>query len=501
MRLMPPLPCSLAATLLLAIALAPAPLPAANPFVTDIYTADPAAIVHGDAVYVYVGHDEAAPRSHYNLRRWLCYSSTDMKNWTSHGSPLSVKDFAWATRDAYAAHVAEKDGKFYWYVSIEHDSTKPGKAIGVAVSDSPTGPFKDARGSALITADMTPLGRHSWEDIDPAIFTYEDGASYIFWGNVNCYYAKLKPNMIELDGPIMVVELPWFTEAPWIHQRGGIYYMTYASYFPEKIAYATSSSIHGPWTYRGILAEVAGNSNTIHQAILEFKGQWYFFYHNGSLHGGDSHRRSVCVDYLYYNPDGTMRRVAQTTEGTTLPPAAPATPENVIVPSWTRLQSFSAPELFVRHLERRGALAASPISPFMDSMWAVRPGLADPQGVSFESHNFNFGNHYLRQQDNEVTLAQNDGSEEFKQSATFHQVPGLAGEGVSFRSAASPDHYLQRSGETLRIERITSEAARRDATFRLLEEGGQTAPPLAAAPAMPSRAKAAAAIALSRRGR
>lgn len=299
-------------------------LRAENPIVTDVFTADPAAIVHGDTVYLYTGHDEAKPSQHYTMRDWLCYSSKDMKTWTPHGPLLSVKDFAWAKSDAYAAHVVEKAGKFYWYVSIEHDATKPGKALGVAVADSPTGPFKDARGSALVTAEMTPKGKHAWEDIDPAVFIDADGVAYLFWGNVNCYYARLKPDMVELDGPIVeIAGLDRFTEAPWVHKHRDTYYLSYASGFPEKIAYATAPSITGPWTSRGLLAEGAFNSNTIHQAVIEFKGQWYFIYHNGAIQHpetGGSYRRSVCVDYLYHEPDGRIRRVIQTTEGTDLPP-------------------------------------------------------------------------------------------------------------------------------------------------------------------------------------
>lgn len=316
-----PMPIARFAALLSSLVVASAY--AGNPIITDIFTADPAALVHGDTVYIYAGQDEAKPNQHYTMNKWVCYSSKDMKTWTSHGSPLAVKDFAWAKADAWAAQVIEKNGKFYWYVTVEHDNTKPGKAIGVAVADSPTGPFKDALGKALVTADMTPKGKISWEDIDPTVFTDTDGTTYLFWGNTRCYYAKLKENMIELDGEIHDVELPHFTEAPYIHKRGDTYYLSYATGFPEKIAYATAPSITGPWTYRGLLAEGAANSNTIHQSIIEFKGIWYFVYHNGMRQvpeGGDSFRRSVCVDYLYYNADGTMKRVQQTTEGTDLPP-------------------------------------------------------------------------------------------------------------------------------------------------------------------------------------
>ena len=156
----------------------------------------------------------------------------------------------------------------------------------------------------------------SWDDIDPSPWIDDDGQAYLFWGNTQCYYAKLKDNMIELDSPIMPVDLPEFTEAPWIHKKGDWYYLSYASGFPEKTVYAMSKSIEGPWEYKGILNEIAGNSNTNHQAIVEFKGKWYFVYHTGGIQPtGGSFRRSVCIDYLYYNADGTLKRVQMTTEG------------------------------------------------------------------------------------------------------------------------------------------------------------------------------------------
>ncbi|RSK34580.1 glycoside hydrolase family 43 protein [Hymenobacter metallilatus] len=294
-----------------------APVPVAgNPIIKDKYTADPSALVHKGTVYLYAGHDEApAPEQRYVMHEWLCYSSQDMVHWQEHPSPLNVKAFAWAKDDAWASQVIERNGKFYWYAAVEHGSI-PGKSIGVAVADSPTGPFRDARGSALITNNMTE-SKISWDDIDPTVFIDSKGQAYLYWGNTNCYWAKLKPNMTELDGPInKVPNLPGFTEAPWVHQHNGWYYLSYAYQFPEKLAYAMSRSIEGPWEFKGLLNEVAGNSNTNHQAIIDFKGQSYFIYHNGSIPtDGGSFRRSVCVDYLYYNKDGTIRRVQMTTEG------------------------------------------------------------------------------------------------------------------------------------------------------------------------------------------
>ncbi|MBN1796209.1 MAG: glycoside hydrolase family 43 protein [Sedimentisphaerales bacterium] len=289
---------------------------AANPVVTHKYTADPAAMVYDGMVYLYTGHDEAPKNLHtYRMNEWLCFSSGDMVNWTEHPVPLSVKDFSWAKKDAWAAQVIHRNGKFYWYVTVEH-KTIPGKSIGVAVSDSPTGPFKDARGSALITNDMTAAVKISWDDLDPTVLIDDDGQAYLFWGNRQCYYAKLKEDMINLDGPIHAVDLTRFEEAPWLHKHGGWYYLSYASGFPEKTAYAMSKSVTGPWEYKGILNEVAGNSNTNHQSIIEYKGKNYFIYHNGSIpRDGGSYRRSVCIDYLYYNPDGTIKRIIMTSEG------------------------------------------------------------------------------------------------------------------------------------------------------------------------------------------
>lgn len=288
-----------------------------NPIVTYKYLGDPAALVHDGTLYIYAGHDECPPpQQYYFMNEWCILSTRDMKTFTEHSHKMQAKSFEWAKGEAWASQVIERNGKFYWYVTVEH-KTIPGKSIGVAVADSPVGPFKDARGSALITNDMTTeYTKIGWDDIDPTVFIDDDGQAYLIWGNTQCYYAKLKENMTELDGPVIPIHLPRFTEAPWIHKRGEWYYLSYASEFPEKICYAMSKSITGPWEYKGILNELAGNSNTNHQAIVEFQGEWYFIYHNGAINPhGCGFRRSVCIDRLYYNPDSTMKRVVMTTEG------------------------------------------------------------------------------------------------------------------------------------------------------------------------------------------
>ena len=296
-----------------------------NPIITDNFTADPAPMVYDGTLYLYVGHDEyyegqdsASGGKEFNITEWLCYSTTDMKTWTGHGSVLKPTDFKWAVGEAWASQVVEKNGKFYYYTTVQAGEPFVGKAVGVAVSDSPTGPFVDAIGAPLVHDKMTDNGvRGWWNDIDPTVLIDGDDA-WLCWGNGTCFLAKLKPNMIELDGEIKVLDLPKFVEGPWLHKYNDIYYLTYAGMGAgrENIAYATATSMEGPWTYQGELTGMAENSFTIHPGIAEFGGQWYLFYHNAVLTidgiKGAIGRRSVCVDKLFYNEDGTMQYVEQT---------------------------------------------------------------------------------------------------------------------------------------------------------------------------------------------
>lgn len=303
--------------------------PGSNPLFRDKFTADPAPLVVDNRFYLYVGHDQAERDQMFNMREWLVYSTTDMRNWTDHGPIMKVADFKWAKGDAWASQAIQANGRFYFYAAVEHDDTHPGKAIAVAVSDSPTGPFVDAKGSALITNQMTPKGSHSWEDIDPTVFRDDDGTVWIAWGNRQCYIARLNPNMIEIDGPITEITPPHFEEGPWLHKRGDLYYLTYASldrstHRDERISYATAPSIQGPWTYRGELMDSGKYSFTIHPGIAAFKNNWYLFAHNAALAIGELNgsigRRAVTVEYLQYNPDGTLKRVPHTDAGVTTPP-------------------------------------------------------------------------------------------------------------------------------------------------------------------------------------
>jgi len=287
-----------------------------NPVITHIFTSDPAELVYGDSVYLFTGHDEASVSDDgFRMYNWHVFSSADMVNWKDHGPVLSLSDFSWAVANAWAGQCIERDGKFYWYVPMSHDGTKPGFAIGVAVADHPLGPYTDALGKALITNDMTTNVTIDWDDIDPTVFIDDDGQAYLFWGNTSCKYVRLKDNMIELDGEIQYISLPGFTEAPWVHKHNDLYYLSYAAGYPEFIDYAISDSITGPWVYQGGINQLIENSPTNHQSIIEFKNQWYYIYHKAALPTGGEFRRSVAIDYMFYNTDSTIMEIVQTSEG------------------------------------------------------------------------------------------------------------------------------------------------------------------------------------------
>ena len=303
-------------------------LAAPNPLFPKLYTADPAALVDKGRVYLYTGVDEATPTGpDYVMNEWHVWSSCDMVNWVDHGSPVQASTFKWAKGRAWAADVVKREvgGKtrYFFYSTVDHGAdTEMSMAIGVAVSDNPTGPFVDARGSALITNDMTRQTDIRWDDIDPAVFVDDDGQAYLYWGNTFLKYVKLKPNMTEVDGPIHVVPIEPFTEASYLHKHKGTYYLSYSQGFPEETIYATGPTATGPWTKREVIMEKNAGVKTIHQAIIDFNGKSYIFYHNAKLAGGGEFRRSVAVEELHYRVDGTIAPIPQTVAGPAANPAA-----------------------------------------------------------------------------------------------------------------------------------------------------------------------------------
>lgn len=292
---------------------------AQNPIVQTMYTADPAPMVYNGKLYLYTSHDEE-DASWFVMNDWKLYTTTDMVNWTDHGVVLSYKDFSWAKGDAWAAQCIERDGKFYMYVPvIAKENNKP--AIGVAVSDSPYGPFIDPLGK--------PLVQSGHGDIDPAVFIDDDGQAYLYWGNPNCYYVELNEDMISFKNDIVRIPMTeesfgkregdvqdrptLYEEAPWLYKRNNIYYLLWAGGpIPEHLGYSTSNSPKGPWKYQGTLMPTEGRSFTNHPGIIDYKGKTYLFYHNGALPGGHGFNRSVCVDEVNFNTDGTIQQMKMT---------------------------------------------------------------------------------------------------------------------------------------------------------------------------------------------
>lgn len=319
---------SLRISLPLALALA-CPLAAAaiNPVVQTNFTTDPAPMVHNDTLYVYTGHDEDGA-DFFWMQEWRVYSTTDMVNWTDHGSPLAIEDFEWADDRAWAPQCIERDGKFYFYVPL-HSKLTNTMAIGVAVGDTPVGPFRDAIGHPLVDG--------SWDYIDPTVFIDDDSQAYLYWGNPEIYYVKLNKDMVSFDGEVCKVEQTvegfgapgpkervksteykdMYTEGPWFYRRGDKYYLLYAAGgVPEHIAYSMSDSPTGPWRYMGEIMPLSDTGSfTNHCGVTDYKGRSYFFYHTGKLPRGGGFGRSIAVEEFSYKPDGTFPIIMPTDSG------------------------------------------------------------------------------------------------------------------------------------------------------------------------------------------
>lgn len=301
---------------------------AQNPFVQTWFTSDPAPLVHDGTMYVYTGHDEDGA-DFFWMQEWRVYSTQDMVNWQDHGSPLALESFSWADDRAWASQCIERDGKFYWYICA-HCKQSTGMAIGVAVSDTPTGPFRDALGRPLYTDAK-------WDHIDPTVFIDDDGQAWLMWGNPQCYYLKLNRDMISYSGEVGLLPMTEeafgspmmgqrkkgkkykdsYVEGPWLTKRQGVYQMLYAAGgVPEHISYSTAPHPTGPWTYAGPIMPLSDTGSfTNHCGVADYKGHSYFFYHTGKLPGGGGFGRSVAVEEFQYNADGSFPIILPTNEG------------------------------------------------------------------------------------------------------------------------------------------------------------------------------------------
>lgn len=280
---------------------------------------DPDVQVWDGVVYVYTSQDRNVDstkhKAHYDaMDGYHVFSSKDMVNWIDHGEIFHSSDVKWSWDKGgflWAPGSARKNGKYYLYFPIKN---KAGQwCIGVAVGDSPFGPFKD---SGAPIAGLT--------DIDPKVFIDDDGEAYIY--NSPAVVAKLKPNMIELAEParkiqyaseeIMSNDTLGFDEAPYMHKKDGKYYYSYSNYHNRTYQgfYAIGDNPYGPFEWKGALAPRPEGAQD-HHSIVEFKGQWYYFYHiavDEFPKYKESQGRITCFDKLYYNPDGTIQMVKHT---------------------------------------------------------------------------------------------------------------------------------------------------------------------------------------------
>ncbi|MBN2351583.1 MAG: family 43 glycosylhydrolase [Spirochaetales bacterium] len=294
-----------------------------NPIISQKYTADPTICVFNKRVYVYMSHD-LDKQTDYQINDTTIISSDDLANWTDHLEPFKVPECASWARFAYAPTTVYRNKKYYLYFG------NGGGGIGVATSDTPTGPWSDPRGSVLVSP-ATPGADVKW-CFDPAVFIDDDGQAYMYFGGGgpgNSRVIKLNKDMISVDGPAREIQAPpdRFFEALYMNKRKGIYYLTYSSDFskgPARIEYMMSTNPMTGFVYKGVVFDNPpyNQNNNNHASIVEYKGEWYLAYHNRAQaildyanSGYAAYHRSVCLDKIEFNPDGTIKKVMPTLQG------------------------------------------------------------------------------------------------------------------------------------------------------------------------------------------
>ncbi|WBS00020.1 family 43 glycosylhydrolase [Pseudoduganella sp. SL102] len=366
-----------AVVLLSVLAMLPATSFALNPVIQTMYTADPAPMVHKGTLYLFSSHDEdVGAKNSFNMKNWVLATTTDMVNWTQHGVVASLRDFPWASKEnsgwegfdngAWAPQVIERDGKWYMYAPVH------GRGIGVLVADNPLGPYIDPIKKPLIAGHAG--GLH--DSIDPTVYIDDKGQAYLAWGNPNLWSVKLNKDMISYDtsvGEQGIIRHPMtvkalgernppdsrgttlpkpalrgtsYEEGPWLYKRKNLHYLFFAGGpIPEHLAYSTGPTPEGPWTYGGVVM-APQSAFTNHPGVVDFKGKTYLFYHTAALPGGDGFKRSVAVDELTFNQDGSVQPVQPTKEGpapaATLDPYRRVEAETIAWSSGVKIEPSSA---------------------------------------------------------------------------------------------------------------------------------------------------------------
>ena len=458
-----------------------------------IYGGDPAVYVDGDTVYLYTGHDMSTDvevsEAAYHIPEYLCYSSKDLQTWTPEGVVMNMRDVSWAKDhiSAWASqvtrHTDPATGKDLYYLYFcSWDKTGGGKqSIGVAVSESPTGPFTDI-GEPLVMGVITKPQTSAWNDIDPTVLvdTDESGEEhrYLAWGNAIFYLCELNPDMISVkdqngDGKITCGHnledadimsnnkgLLSYTEAPWLYRRTdadgnytGDTYLFYASEWRESMAYSTTTDLRsGVWENSKIFMLPTATCNTNHEAIFDFQGKTYMMYHDGALPGGNGYRRSACLQELRFEEDGNVAMMEESASGLT-----------------GRISLIEASDgalLTHAHVDNSSSDADYPYTDIAvgtglseaekDSQWVIVAGKSDEEDaalVSIQAEN-KTGLFLTANEDASVTLAQDtDGKPETAAAQTFRSVTGLNGDpdAVSFQSISAPGQYLTMENGSLTL--------------------------------------------------
>lgn len=293
---------------------------AQNPLITNQFSADPTARTFGDRVYVYPSHDILATEGKGRVG-WFCmedyhvFSSANLSDWIDHGIIVTQNKVPWVKPDSYnmwAPDCIERNGKYYFYFPATPKDSSYGRsfAIGVAIADKPEGPY---------TPRAQPI--KNAKGIDPNVFIDKDGQAYLYWAGGNIFATKLKENMVELASePKVITGLPikGLKEGPFLFERNGKYYLT----FPhvenkiERLEYAMGDNPLGPFKMAGVIMDESPTGCwTNHQSIVQFKNQWYLFYHQNDFSPHFDKARSIRVDSLSFNEDGTIKKVIPTLRG------------------------------------------------------------------------------------------------------------------------------------------------------------------------------------------
>ncbi len=353
------------------------------------YTTDPAPLVANGTLYLLTGRDVAPPGvNDFVMPEWQLLVTDDPMSgtWTHYphfAQPANV--FAWATPGrAYAAQIVRgANGKYYLYAPVvEAKSTSKDRfAIGVAVADSPLGPWTDAHPQGPVVSQSYP-DINDIQNIDPTVLVDDDHRVYLYWGTFGRLKGvELATDMVTMKGtPVDVRSLTGFFEAAWLFKRHGVYYMAYAAnhagltsdcteaVYYACIAYGTAPSPLGPWTYRGVILDPV-SSTTSHPGIVEFKGAWYLTYHTADATNGGHFRRSVAIDTLTWDDSVSPARIVKVVPTGGAP--FDATPiANIASPARLAASNTPVPVQYWLRALNDGKVRANPLPPDMWATWS-----------------------------------------------------------------------------------------------------------------------------------